>query len=78
MDILRLGIASKKTIDKWHLGDCLAFMINGFYISFFVVCKQHTLTEIGAFFLHENFIKMPKWWHFVKIIYKLNNYKLSL
>ncbi|KAL0087287.1 hypothetical protein J3Q64DRAFT_1833561 [Phycomyces blakesleeanus] len=28
MDILRLGVASKRSIDKWHLGDCLAFMIN--------------------------------------------------
>ncbi|KAI8334943.1 hypothetical protein BC941DRAFT_356068 [Chlamydoabsidia padenii] len=52
MDILRLGIASKRAIDKWHLGGCLAFMINGFYISFFVVRKQHkrlyTMTEIGG------------------------------
>ncbi|KAG2228683.1 hypothetical protein INT48_005376 [Thamnidium elegans] len=52
MDILRLGIASKRAIDKWHLSGCLAFMINGFYISFFVVRKQHkhlyTMTEIGA------------------------------
>ncbi|KAG0781764.1 hypothetical protein G6F16_013576 [Rhizopus arrhizus] len=52
MDILRLGITSKRAIDKWHLSGCLVFMINGFYISFFVVRKQHkhlyTMTEIGA------------------------------
>ncbi|KAG0745542.1 hypothetical protein G6F62_012064 [Rhizopus arrhizus] len=52
MDILRLGIASNRTIDKWHLSGCLAFMINGFYISFFLVRKQHknlyTMTEIAA------------------------------
>ncbi|KAI7857553.1 hypothetical protein BDC45DRAFT_554662 [Circinella umbellata] len=52
MDILRLGIASKRAIDKCHLSGCLAFMLNGFYISFFAVRKQHKLlytkTEIGA------------------------------
>jgi hypothetical protein len=26
-DILRLGIASKRAIDKWHLSGCFAFMI---------------------------------------------------
>jgi hypothetical protein len=48
MDILRLGIASNRKIDKWHLSGCLAFMINGF----FLVRKQHenlyTMTEIAA------------------------------
>lgn len=52
LDVLRLGIASKRAIDKWHLDGCLAFMINGFYIPFFVVRKQHKhlyrMTEIGA------------------------------
>ncbi|KAG1533259.1 hypothetical protein G6F51_012711 [Rhizopus arrhizus] len=52
MDILRLGITSKRAIDKWHLSGCLVFMINVFYISFFVVRKQHKhlymMTEIGA------------------------------
>ncbi|KAI9468059.1 hypothetical protein BDB00DRAFT_777425, partial [Zychaea mexicana] len=47
MDILRLGIASKRAIDKWHLSGCLAFMINGFYISFFHK-HLYTMTEIGA------------------------------
>ncbi|CEP12909.1 hypothetical protein [Parasitella parasitica] len=51
-DILRLGISSKRAIYKWHLSGCLSFMINGFYISFFVVRKQnkhlYTMTEIGA------------------------------
>ncbi|ORE07518.1 hypothetical protein BCV72DRAFT_290231 [Rhizopus microsporus var. microsporus] len=52
MNILRLGIASKRAIDKWHLNGCLAFMIDGFYISFFLVRKQHehlyTMAEIAA------------------------------
>lgn len=52
MDILRLGIVSKRAIDKWQLNGCLAFMVNGFNISFFLVRKQHkhlyTMTEIGA------------------------------
>ncbi|KAF1800364.1 hypothetical protein V8B55DRAFT_1147477 [Mucor lusitanicus] len=52
MDILRLGIAAKRAIDKWHLSGFLAFMINGLEITFFAVCKQHkhlyTMTKIGA------------------------------
>ncbi|KAI9486190.1 MAG: hypothetical protein EXX96DRAFT_548001 [Benjaminiella poitrasii] len=46
MGILRLGIASKRAIDKWHLSGCLAFMVNGFYISFFVVRKQCCIHNI--------------------------------
>ncbi|KAL0091152.1 hypothetical protein J3Q64DRAFT_1693408 [Phycomyces blakesleeanus] len=29
LDVLRLGIASKRAIDKWKLNSCFGFMING-------------------------------------------------
>ncbi|KAI9253475.1 hypothetical protein BDA99DRAFT_519932 [Phascolomyces articulosus] len=39
-DILNLGIAAKRAIDKWKLEACFTFMINGFYISFFLAEKK--------------------------------------
>ncbi|KAI7846524.1 hypothetical protein BDC45DRAFT_529201 [Circinella umbellata] len=53
LDVLRLGIASKRAIDKWKLNSCLAFMINGFDLTFFITKKQHkncyTMLEIAQF-----------------------------
>ncbi|KAL4209813.1 hypothetical protein AB4K20DRAFT_1969210 [Rhizopus microsporus] len=52
LDVFRLGIVSKRAIDKWGLRACLAFMINGFVISFFIITKRHdsfyTMIEIGS------------------------------
>ncbi|KAG0931226.1 hypothetical protein G6F32_011743 [Rhizopus arrhizus] len=41
LDVLRLGIASKRAIDKWELNSCFGFMINGFDLTFFITKKQH-------------------------------------
>ncbi|KAL0082047.1 hypothetical protein F4703DRAFT_1739259 [Phycomyces blakesleeanus] len=52
LDIFRLGITCKRAIE-WHdLPACLAFMINEYSISFFIVSKRHdclyTMTEIAS------------------------------
>ncbi|KAL0080223.1 hypothetical protein F4703DRAFT_1796558 [Phycomyces blakesleeanus] len=53
LDVLRLGIASKRAIDKWKLNSCFGFMINGFDLTFFITKKQHencyTMLEIAQF-----------------------------
>ncbi|RCH81573.1 hypothetical protein CU098_002751 [Rhizopus stolonifer] len=53
LDILRLGITSKRAIDKWKLNSCFGFMINGFDLTFFITKKQHencyTMLEIAQF-----------------------------
>ncbi|KAI9271708.1 hypothetical protein BDA99DRAFT_433479 [Phascolomyces articulosus] len=53
LDVLRLGIASKRAIDKWKLNSCLGFMINGFDLTFFITKKQHkncyTMLDIAQF-----------------------------
>ncbi|CEP19337.1 hypothetical protein [Parasitella parasitica] len=41
LDVLRLGIASKRAIDKWKLNSRFGFMINGFDLTFFFTKKQH-------------------------------------
>ncbi|KAL0087505.1 hypothetical protein J3Q64DRAFT_1638767 [Phycomyces blakesleeanus] len=53
LDVLHLGIASKRAIDKWKLNSCFGFMINGFDLTFFITKKQHencyTMLEIAQF-----------------------------
>ncbi|KAI9262268.1 hypothetical protein BDA99DRAFT_510744 [Phascolomyces articulosus] len=53
LDVLRLGIASKRAIDKWRLNSCFGFMINGFDLTFFITKKQHkncsTMLDIAQF-----------------------------
>lgn len=41
LDIFRLGITCKRAIERYDLPTCLAFMINGYSISFFIVSKRH-------------------------------------
>ncbi|ORX53677.1 hypothetical protein DM01DRAFT_1407811 [Hesseltinella vesiculosa] len=51
MDILRLAIICKRSIDKWHRPNFLAIMILGYRIAFFVVSKRHdmyTMLEIAS------------------------------
>ncbi|KAI9361879.1 hypothetical protein BD770DRAFT_316832 [Pilaira anomala] len=52
LDIFRLGITCKRAIERHDLPACLAFMINGYGISFFVVSKRHdclyTMMEIAS------------------------------
>ncbi|OBZ81387.1 hypothetical protein A0J61_10565 [Choanephora cucurbitarum] len=42
LDVLHLGIASKRAIDKWKLNSCFGFMINEFDLTFFVTKKNNT------------------------------------
>ncbi|SAM06250.1 hypothetical protein [Absidia glauca] len=52
LDISRLGITCKRAIERHDLPACLASMINGYSISFFIVSKRHdclyTMTEIAS------------------------------
>lgn len=52
LDIFRLGITCKRAIDRYDLPACLAFMINGYSVSFFIVSKRHdhlyTMIEIAS------------------------------
>ncbi|KAI9487339.1 MAG: hypothetical protein EXX96DRAFT_472309 [Benjaminiella poitrasii] len=52
LDIFRLGITCKRAIERHGLPACLAFMINGYEISFFIVSKRHdclyTMMEIAS------------------------------
>ncbi|CEP15453.1 hypothetical protein [Parasitella parasitica] len=52
LDIFRLGITCKRAIERHDLPACLAFMINGYGVSFFIVSKRHdclyTMTEIAS------------------------------
>ncbi|CAO3632387.1 unnamed protein product [Mucor fragilis] len=52
LDIFRLGITCKRTIERQDLPACLAFMINVYGISFFIVSKRHdclyTMMEIAS------------------------------
>ncbi|ORX45498.1 hypothetical protein DM01DRAFT_252186 [Hesseltinella vesiculosa] len=52
MDVVRLGIACKRAIDQAHLAGCIAFLVNGFHLSFFMVRKEqhrfYTMTEIAS------------------------------
>ncbi len=40
LDVVRLGVARKRAIDQAHLAGCIAFLINGFCLSFFMVRKE--------------------------------------
>ncbi|KAI9030994.1 hypothetical protein CLU79DRAFT_870085 [Phycomyces nitens] len=52
LDIFRLGITCKRAIERHYIPACLAFMINRYSISFFIVSKRHnclfTMTEIAS------------------------------
>jgi hypothetical protein len=52
LDVVRLGVVCKQAIDRAHLAGCIAFLINGFYLSFFMVRKEqhqfYTMTEITS------------------------------
>ncbi|ORX60427.1 hypothetical protein DM01DRAFT_329387 [Hesseltinella vesiculosa] len=52
MDVFRLGITCRRSIDKWRRPNFLAFMINGYHISFFVISERHqdlyTMVEIAS------------------------------
>lgn len=53
LDVFRLGVASKRALDLHGLPACLAFMIKGYHISFFIVSKHkdtpfYTMMEIAA------------------------------
>lgn len=53
LGVYRLGIASKRAIDLYGLSTCLAFMINGYHISFFIISKRkdthlYTMMEIAT------------------------------
>ncbi|KAI7855098.1 hypothetical protein BDC45DRAFT_568445 [Circinella umbellata] len=49
LDVLRLGIASKRAIDKWKLNWCFGFMINGFDLTSSSEAKCVTMLEIAQF-----------------------------
>jgi hypothetical protein len=52
LDIFRLGITCKRAIEQLDLQACLTFIINGHFISFFIVSKHHnglfTMIEIAS------------------------------
>lgn len=52
LDIFRLGVTCKRVIERHNLPACLAFMIKGYSISFFIVSKRHnrlcTMMEIAS------------------------------
>ncbi|KAI9496841.1 hypothetical protein BDB00DRAFT_869069 [Zychaea mexicana] len=52
LDIFRLGITCKRAIERHDLLVCLAFIIKGYSISFFIVSKRHdclyTMMEIAS------------------------------
>ncbi|KAG1567567.1 hypothetical protein G6F50_008091 [Rhizopus delemar] len=53
LDVFRLGVASKRTLDLHDLSACLAFMVKGYHISFFIVSNHkdtpfYTMMEIAA------------------------------
>lgn len=52
LDVFRLAITCKRSIERNNQSQCLAFMINGYNISFFVVSKRHdtlyTMIEIAS------------------------------
>lgn len=53
LDIFRLGVVSKRALNVHDLSACLAFMVKGHHISFFIVSNHedtpfYTMTEIAA------------------------------